>query len=62
MEHHDVVISGIFADKRPAKHPWQWTKPALNTLVEAVELYMVSILAEFHFKQQQLVSPRFSAY
>jgi hypothetical protein len=48
IEHHNVVSSGIFADEFPDKHPHEWTKQALFTLVEATEAYMVEVTAEFH--------------
>jgi len=48
MEHHDVVSSGMFADKFPDKHPLVWTKQALITLEEGMEANMVEVTAEFH--------------
>jgi hypothetical protein len=38
IKQHDVVISGIFADEFPEKHPCEWTKQAVITLEEATEV------------------------
>jgi len=48
IEHHDVVSSGIFADKFADKHPREGMKQALITLQEATEAYMVEVTAQFH--------------
>jgi hypothetical protein len=48
IEHHDVVNSEIFTDEFRDKHPWEWTKQALITLEEAIEAYMVEVLAKSH--------------
>ena len=48
IEHHDVVISGIFPDESPHKCPREWTKQVLIRLEEAMETYMVEVTAEFH--------------
>jgi len=48
IEHHDVVISGIFADEFPDKRPREWTKQPLVTLAVATAVYMVEVTAEFH--------------
>jgi len=45
IEHHDGVRSGIVMDKFPHKHPREWTKQALITLQEAMEAYMVVVIA-----------------
>ena len=31
IEHHEVVISGMFTDEIPDKRPREWTKQALMT-------------------------------
>ena len=41
IEHQDVVSSGIFVNKFRDNGPREWTKQALKTLEEAMELYMV---------------------
>jgi len=46
IEHHDVVSSGIFADEFSNKNPRERTKQALPTLEDAMEAYMVEVLAE----------------
>jgi len=48
IEHHDVISTGIFAVGFPDKRPREWTKQALITLEEAMEVYMVEVTAEFH--------------
>jgi len=48
IEHHNVVSSGIFADKFLDNHPQEWTKQALITFREAMEAYMVEVVAESH--------------
>jgi hypothetical protein len=48
IEHHNVVSSGILADKFPDKRPHEWTKQALITLEEDTEAYMAEVTAEFH--------------
>jgi len=60
IQHHDVVSSGIYADEFPEKHPWEWTKHALITVEEAMEAYMVEVLAASHFLKQQLISCQYS--
>jgi len=60
IEQHDVVSCGILVDEFGDKHPWEWTKKALNTLSEAMEAYMVEVIADSHFQKQQLISCRFS--
>jgi len=49
MEHHDVVSCGIFAYEFHDERPWQWTKQALITLEEAMEAYMVEVIAKSHY-------------
>jgi hypothetical protein len=49
MEHHDVFSSGIFVDEFRDKGPREWTKQALKTQEEAMESYMVEVIAEASF-------------
>jgi len=46
IEHHDVIITGIFADEFCDKGPREWTKQALKTLEEATESYIVEVIAK----------------
>jgi len=46
IEHHDVVSSGIFADNFRDKGPQEWTKQGLKTVEEAMESYMVKVIAK----------------
>jgi hypothetical protein len=39
------MFAGEFRDKRPR----EWTKPAVITLEEATEAYMVEVIAETHY-------------
>jgi len=48
IEHHDVVSSGMFADKVRDTRPREWTKEASNTLEEASESYMVQVISGSH--------------
>jgi len=48
IEHHDVVHSGVFANKFPDMHPQQRTKQAIIDLQEATEALMVEVIAESH--------------
>jgi hypothetical protein len=48
IEHHDVVISGRFADEFPEQNPHKWKKHALITAEQAIEPYMVEVIAESH--------------
>jgi hypothetical protein len=49
IEHLDVVGSGMFAGEFRDKRPREWTKPAVITLEEATEAYMVEVIAETHY-------------
>jgi len=60
IEHHDVVSSWLFADEFPDKHPSMSTKQASLTLEEAMEGYMVQVIAESLRYKQQLIPCRFS--
>jgi hypothetical protein len=40
IEHLDVSSSGIFANEFPGMHPSGWTKQALITLEEAMEMFI----------------------
>jgi len=46
IEHHDVVISGIFGDKFSEKNPQEWTTQASTTVDDATEEYMAEVIAE----------------
>jgi len=48
IDHHDVVSSGIIADKFPGKLPCDWTKQVLFPLEEATEVYMVEVFTKSH--------------
>jgi len=50
IERHNVVSSGIFADEFGDQCPRKWTKQALKILEEAMELYMVEVIAESHLR------------
>jgi len=60
IEPHDVVNSGIFVDEFSDKNPWEWTKQASITLEDAMEGYILEVLAESDMSMQQLISCRFS--
>ena len=60
IDNHDVISSGIFADEFSNKNPCEWTKQVLITLEEAMEAYMVVVIAESHHYKQQLIACRFS--
>ena len=60
IDHHDVVSSGIIADKIPGKLPRAWTKQALITLEKATEAYMVEVFTKSHRYKQRLISSKFS--
>jgi hypothetical protein len=49
IEHHVVIISGILEDKFCDKGPREWTKQALKSLEEAMELNMNEVIAESSF-------------
>jgi len=44
IEHHNVVSSGIFADKFRDQPPREWKKQALKTFEEAAESYIVEVI------------------
>ena len=46
IERQDVVSSGIFPHEFSDKNPEQWTKQTLTTLEDAMQAYMVEVLAE----------------
>jgi len=64
IEHHDVVTGGIFTDVYPNKHLRGWTKPALITLEEAMEVCMVEVTADISLLQAATcyggIKPRFN--
>jgi hypothetical protein len=45
IDHHDVVSCRMFMDEFHDNHPGEWTKPALITLRETTEGYMVEVIA-----------------
>jgi len=49
MGHYDVVSCGIFAHEFRDKGPREWTKQGVKTLEEAMESYMVEVIAEPSF-------------
>jgi len=49
IEHHDLVSSGIFEHEFPDKDSREWTKQAWNTHEEAIESYMVEVIAQALF-------------
>jgi hypothetical protein len=55
IEHCDVVNCGIFAHQFPDTRPWEWTKQVVKTLEEDMESYIVEVIAEYSFLQQQLM-------
>jgi len=38
----------MFIEKFPDKHPQEWMKHALVILEEAMEVYMIEVIAESH--------------
>jgi len=58
IQHHDVVSSGIFADRFSDQHPWEWMKQALITLVKVTEADKVEVITTSHCLTQQLISCR----
>jgi hypothetical protein len=44
MEHHDGVISGLFADEFPEEHSQELRKQAFITVEEATEAYMLEVI------------------
>ena len=60
LEHYDAASSGICADKFHDKGPREWTNQAPKNLEEAMEAYMVEVIAESSFKKQQQISCRSS--
>ena len=61
IEHDDVVSAMIFADNFGDMHPLECTKQALTTLLDALEVYIVGVIAESAMWMQQLISCRFSS-
>jgi len=49
IKRYDDVSSGIFANEFHEKRPREWTNNDPVSLEEATEVYMVQVLAEFHF-------------
>jgi len=45
IEHHHAVSSGIYADELSDKNPGEWTIQASTTLEDAMEVYMVEVIA-----------------
>jgi len=48
-EHHYVISSGIFANVFRNTGPWVLMKQASKTIDEAIESYMVEVIAESSF-------------
>jgi len=48
IEQRDVISFGIFADEFGDKCPWEWHKQAWTTLEDAMEAWMVEVIAESH--------------
>jgi len=46
IEHHNDVSSGIFTNVLHDKHPCEWTKQAVITSEEALDAYMVEVIAQ----------------
>jgi hypothetical protein len=55
IKYHDVVSSGIFAYGFPGKHPPEWPEQDLIMSDEAMEAYIVELIAASHFLKQQLI-------
>jgi hypothetical protein len=49
IEHHNVVSSAIFGDDFCEEGPREWTNQALKTPEEAMESYMVEVIAKASF-------------
>ena len=60
IELHDVVHGVIFADEFIDTPPREWTKLSLITLEDAMEGYMVDLIAKSDMQMLQLISCRFS--
>jgi hypothetical protein len=58
IELHNALSAWVLPDEFPDKHPREWTKKALITFEEAMEGYMVEVLAASHCLQQQQISYR----
>jgi len=48
MEYDDVISSGIFTDEFCDKGPWEWMNQDLITVEEAMEVYIIEVVAECH--------------
>jgi len=60
MDHPDVVSSGICPTYFCAKHLRDWMKQAFSLVKDAIDLYMVAIIAKFDIQKQQLIACWFS--
>lgn len=60
VEHHNISSSAILADEYHVIHPRHWMKQTIKTLEEAMEFYIVEIIAKSHILKQQVMSYRFS--
>jgi hypothetical protein len=49
IEHHDVVSSGIFVHEFGDNGPREWLKQALKIWEEAMESYVVEVIAKASF-------------
>jgi len=45
IEYYDAITSGIFTDEFCAQGPREWAKQALKSSEEAMESYMVEVIA-----------------
>jgi len=59
-EHHDDVSSGTFIDEFLEQQPQEWAKQAVITLEEAMEAYMVEVIAASYCLRQQRIPCRCS--
>jgi len=50
IEYHDIVSSGIFADKFHYKRSRESTQDAIKTLLDAAKSYIIEVLAKSHFR------------
>jgi hypothetical protein len=48
FKHHDDVSCEIFTDKLHDAYPQEWTRKALDTVDDAIEMYVVEVIAKYH--------------
>jgi len=51
-----LSVLDIVVDKFPDKHPREWTEQALMTLEQAMDPYVVEVIAESDCSKQQFIS------